>query len=141
MLLLYMVIQGERRQLPASPATIAPSITVRKHSQAASHGRHGDIRRNKEKMQPRPKSADMSNYPQEMMIPLNDSKPQDMELPHLHPPPVKKFLMPSDTPPSPASIAKMSPKVAASLEKINQLLASNPPAVQQAVPVQPLEVL
>ena len=81
----------------------------------------------------------MSNY-EEMMIPSNDSKPQGMELPHLHPPPVKKFLLPLDTPPSPTSIAKMSPKVVASLEKINHLLASNPPAIQQAPVQQPLEV-
>ena len=69
-----------------------------------------------------------------MIIPSNDSKSQDTELPHLHPPPVKKFLLPSDTPPSPACLAKMSPKVAASIEKINQLLASNPP-LQQSLEV------
>ena len=93
---------------------------------------HGDIRRNEERKLSRPKSADISSC-QEILTLSNDEKSQNnsLELPQLHPPSLKKFLLPFDTPPSPAPIAKMSPKVAASLEKINQLLASNPP-LQQA---------
>ena len=93
---------------------------------------HGGIRGNEEQKLSRPKSADMSSN-QETMTLSNDDKSLNnfLELPQLHPPPLKKFLLPLDTPPSPAPIAKMSPKVAASLEKINQLLASNPP-LQQA---------
>lgn len=121
-----MTSQSERRQLPTSPAH---SVTTRRHSasQEAHMTTPGDIRRNKEQNLSRPKSADVSSY-QEMIIPSDDNT---MELPQLHPPPVKKLLLPVDTPPSPAPTARMSPKVAASLEKINQLLASNPP-LQQA---------
>jgi len=50
-----------------------------------------------------------------------------LEPPHLHPPPVKKPVLVLDIPPSPVPVARVNPKVAASLEKINQLLAANPP--------------
>lgn len=98
-------------------------------SQEAAHMMpHGDIRKNEEEKLSRPKSADMSGC-QETLTLSNDDK--SLELPQLHPPPLKKFHLPlDDTPPSPAPIAKMSPKVAASLEKINQLLTSNPPLQQ-----------
>lgn len=72
----------------------------------------------------------MSGY--QPLIPSVDNQSENnLELPQLLPPPVKKLLFPLDAPPSPAPIARMSPKVAASLEKINHLLASNPP-LQQA---------
>ena len=91
----------------------------------------GDIRRNEEQKLSRPKSADMSGCQETLTLP-NDNKSQNnsLELPQLHPPPLKKFPFSFDTPPSPAPIAKMSPKVAASLEKINQLLTTNPPLQQ-----------
>lgn len=128
-------MQSERRQLPASPTTIAQPVTTRRHS--VTQEAHlfisthvDDIRRNKE--QSRPKSADMSSYHQMMVSPNDDeSQNNSVEMPQLHPPPVKKIHLPLDTPPSPVPIASMSPKVAASLEKINQLLASNLP-LQQA---------
>ena len=50
-----------------------------------------------------------------------------LEPPHLFPPPAKKPVLLLDIPPSPVPVARMSPKVAASLEKIDQLLAANPP--------------
>lgn len=57
--------------------------------------------------------------------PSNDNElgqNNSLEPPHLCPPPAKKPVLLLDVP---VPVARMSPKVAASLEKIDQLLAAN----------------
>lgn len=124
--------------MPASPATIGQSVSIRRHSVSQeAHiaiSMYGNIKRDTKEKSSRPRSADMSSY-QEGSISMpkdchhsnsNKSEKNLLKLPQIHPPPVKRLLLPLDTPPSPVPMTKMSPKVAASLEKINQLLAANP---------------
>ena len=92
---------------------------------------HAENRRQEGQKLCRPKSADVSGFQEVPPVSNKDESQNDsLGLPQLHQPPLKKFLLLLDTPPSPVSIPKLSPKVAASLERINQLLASDSPLQQ-----------
>jgi len=68
-----------------------------------------------------PHPSDANESPELHPCAENESLNFPKSLPDLHPP---HAVLPLETPPSPVAMVRMSPKVAASLEKIDQVLAA-----------------
>jgi len=102
------------------------------HSSAANKSPQphpSTVNKSPELLEPHPSAANESpklhhsaeNESNNLPNPHPSFENESLKLPDLCPPPA---VLPLETPPSPVAMVRMSPKVAASLEKIDQVLAA-----------------